>query len=892
MVLRSWIQSYRYQWIAGFLFFTILSLFHSKEIPMEDVLDGNVPLLLEISQHWPGKSALQIKEEIAKPWDVIFKSIYGYKERQFISDHGVFRIVLKVEKESLRSELRQTIRNLYVLNQSRFPKDVHFPRFQMREGNSPFFIVLEKTNELDDTSEKWIERKLREWSNVSSVKFQSRVEKEVSIEANLLDFETKTFPAVSEVFQSLKLDIFGIGRELETGNFSFKTVPNSIEDWGQISVPIFGQSPQFVESLLQIQLSDVKSSKAIRVNGERKTTMMVVAKSGFQLFLLDLRLRYFLKDDPNWKITLISREGFLQNAKELIVILLCIDLFLFVYLGFIQKRWIHFTILWFVFYLTILYSIYVFSLLEISLGNFYFVLVLCFKLHLPFTYRLRLKPSVFKLIGIQSVTLGFVFFGWIPIEVLKLEFMYCLFLFFSQVLFHLSDLFLGGKVNSFQKTDYGKITQFLEVWFLKSKMEVNIYQVLLSVFFLVTSTTYLLYGAKKPIPISSDDGFMQFAKLEFPNYISEAEVFRITKQVESLIIEKNWTDLLIVIPKPYRSEFYFQPKAVGFEIPIHDLPTEMGYFHLMEERISDSTQVLRFTSEDPTKLEEDLFQLIPWLQYRKEITDVVLCFQPSHDGLEFQTNPNYRVLLGQSYQSSVREDHYILQSNLVGKFLWNGSLLDVKFKVNHIDEIDPYLKQEKKIPFQKTIFDSSMRTYSPVKLLSRYYEINGKPTLEIMVKGKNIHWPKLDLEIHQKLKNTGTHFYERVSPGEPVSYYTFLPLLFLFGIITFRKKGIYDWFIQCYSLVLLIKLQSICFEVNYIQIVWISFFLVILFWSHSKKQRYQVIFHASFLLSILLLFLYPGNQGYFLFSTLSLLLIYGILTFQLQHSLNFLKPKY
>lgn len=225
------IQNYRYQFVSGLAFLVFLSLFYSNQISIEDENQEDEFLQLEISHHWPGKSALQIEGQIAKPWETILKTVNGYRERQFVSDHGILKIYLQMDKVNSLSEFIQTLRNVYILNQNQFPNDVHFPRIQSREDKSSFFIVLEQIGGYDATSEKELELILRNWETVSSVNFQSGMEKEVVVQVNGNDFQTDKLPALSEVFQNLKQSHYGIGKEVESGRISLKTIPNSIDDW-------------------------------------------------------------------------------------------------------------------------------------------------------------------------------------------------------------------------------------------------------------------------------------------------------------------------------------------------------------------------------------------------------------------------------------------------------------------------------------------------------------------------------------------------------------------------------------------------------------------------------------------------------------------------------------
>ncbi|WP_156825395.1 efflux RND transporter permease subunit [Leptospira yanagawae] len=886
------IQNYRYQFVSGLAFLVFLSLFYSNQISIEDENQEDEFLQLEISHHWPGKSALQIEGQIAKPWETILKTVNGYRERQFVSDHGILKIYLQMDKVNSLSEFIQTLRNVYILNQNQFPNDVHFPRIQSREDKSSFFIVLEQIGGYDATSEKELELILRNWETVSSVNFQSGMEKEVVVQVNGNDFQTDKLPALSEVFQNLKQSHYGIGKEVESGRISLKTIPNSIDDWRDGVVLQNQKSPEWIRSLLHFQLTDTNQQSAVRVNGESKSTVMVYAKSAFHLLLLEIQLQTLLKVHSHWKIIMVSKQIFIENAKELFFLLLFLDLLSFIFLGLYQKNWLQLSALMIIFYISVLYYLFLSSVFHLTLGNFSFIIILFFKLHLPFSKRLRWKLSGTKLF-LVLILLGLsVLVGWVPLLVLKLVIFYGLLLLFSQILFRICDCFCEKHVFPLGRAKEEKILCAFEKWNGKRMKNPKFYQVALSLFVLIFTTLYLLYDAGMSKPIAMEDSFMKYAKLEFPNYISEGEVYRITKQVESKLIDGNWTDLLIVIPKPYRSEFYFKNKLNGLEIPFRKLPTELGYFHLVEGNHADTSQILRFTQNDLAKLESDLMQLVPWLQYKSEISDVVLCFQPSHEGLEFKTNSFYRVFLGHSHQTSIKEDIYTLQPNLLGKFLWNGRLIDIKFQVNHWENLDPYLKQMKKLTLNQTIFDSSIRNYSPVKLLNRFYQINGKPTLELMVKGENINWAKLEFEIHDFLKQTDTHLYERISPSAPVPQYSILLIVLIFGIVSFRKNEILNSFLRIYCLLLVSKLQNTWFEANYIQIVWVLIFILSVELTSRKRNLFRVIFSYPFIFSFIFLLLYPGNVGYLLFSTVCLIMLYAILSLKLKHSLHFLKPKY
>ncbi|WP_135641589.1 efflux RND transporter permease subunit [Leptospira jelokensis] len=886
------IHNYRYQLISFLVFLAILSIFHSNQFSFEDGNSEKETFTLEISQHWPGKSALQIEGQIAKPWEMVLKTVSGYKERQFVSDHGVFKIYLQIERGNSLSEFIQTIRNVYILNQNRFPNDVLFPRFQSKEDQSSFFIVLENKTRSDLVSEKELEITLRNWYMVLSVNFQSGIEKELVTMVNGSDFQTDQLPALSEVFQTLKRSQYGFGKEVGSGRISVSTIPNSLDGWAGGILLENQKSPEWMRNLLQFRLVDSNKQTAVRVNGEPKSTVMVYAKSAFHLLLLEIQLQSLLKDHSQWEIIMVSKQGYLETAKELLWLFLVIDLFSFVFLGFYQKNWFQFLNFFFVFYLTILYYLFLSSAFHLTLGNLSFIIFLFFKLHLPYTKRLRWKLPHVKLILIFIFFGVFVSMAWVPFLVLKLVFAYYFLLFLSQVLFRICECFSNQKVFRLARTKEEKFLMAFEGWSKIRKQKLKLYQVVVSFFVLILSAFCLLYDCMEPIPMQLEDGFFKYAKLEFPNYVAEAEVYRITKQVESKLIDGNWTDLLIVIPKPYRSEFYFQSKSNGLEIPFQNLPTELGYFHVVEGNRSDSQQILRFTQMNMEKLEKDLLQLVPWLQYKKEVTDVVLCFQPSVEGLEFRTNSFYRALLGNSQETTIKEDMYTLQSNIVGKFLWKERLVDIKFQVNHSEHLDSFLKQQKKMPLNQTLFDSSIRDYAPVKILNRFYQINGKPTLELMIKGENINWPKLESEIREYLKQTDSNFYERISSGAPVPLHSISILVLIFALASVRKKEIFDSFLRIYCILLISKLQITLFGGNYIQFVWILIFIVTVDLTSGKRNLFKMIFSYQFLLSFIFLLLYPANVGNFLFSTVCLVLLYGTFYIYFSHSFHFLKPRF
>lgn len=225
-------------------------------------------------------------------------------------------------------------------------------------------------------------------------------------------------------------------------------------------------------------------------------------------------------------------------------------------------------------------------------------------------------------------------------------------------------------------------------------------------------------------------------RLEFPTSISEQESLRITKQVENTILNRKLTDLLVVKQSSANADFYFRLNELGVSLGLVDLPTESGYFHILGESKIDSNRILRFSNADTEVLEKNIIPLIPWLRTFEGVSDVVLCFQPSTEGLELHSPGKFRSLFGNDIADSLRERSLDLQSAIVGRMLVEKKLTDIRFSVKQNKQVERYIEKPVKLTTGIPLFDKSISEYKNIKTPGRIYHKNGETSLEILVKGK------------------------------------------------------------------------------------------------------------------------------------------------------------
>ncbi|TGM81312.1 efflux RND transporter permease subunit [Leptospira mtsangambouensis] len=884
------IQYYRYRIFALVLFLSMLSVFQLGELLLGEESFLQVPESIQITVQWPGKTALQVEEKITKPWEQILKGISGYKEIESISERGSSQIHLELEEDIKKEDIVATIRNEYLLQRQRFPTDSLSPKIQIKKLEDQFIVILQKISKNSDRSRRRLENQIRNIAGVSSFVHHPGSEKEVVLEIQGNRIQSFEFPSVSVLFDSIRNYNFGFHYDLEQGLWFQKDFPLNPKDWSNFGIPSrFGEG-LLVSSFGTVSMREKKSHHGTRINGLQSETILINAKSGTSLYHITGELTSLLSNDKDWILLYTSYQDFFNDLSRFFVLFFLLDLVLLISPIFfrIEIKTVLYRLL--SFYIASLLFLGLSSVFSFSIGRSTLFQLLVWKYFLViFPVRRLGKWNLPNFVSVLILWI-FVLLHWIPkiLGIISLVHLYFLllvpflknlFLSFSKKSFSCFPLLTKNKYFPYKQWNFGENQDS------QKKTRVFFVGLCLIIGILVSFGSSLGF-----VPVTSSYGTVQIARLEFPTSLPEPESIRITKQVENEILSRKITDLLILKQNPSSAVFYFRLNELGEKNGFKNLPTESGYFHLLGESESNSDRKIRFSNANTEILEKKIFSIIPWLQTKKEVEEVVLCFQPSTDGWNFQSPAKYRNLLGFDLNDSIRERSLELQSSIVGKMIFEKKIMDIRFFVKPDNQLDRYPQKPIKMSSGNPVFTETFTNYKTVKTQGRIYRKNGETSLEILVKGKSIHWEELESKIRKLLGNDIVRLSETIPTKESLPKYRPVFVLMLSVLFLYRKKHKTFWLIPCICFLFLWRINTSVLGGDYFLYgTVLSFLFILLLWIPRSTL------HASLLIPFSLLFgfsyLLPGLGGKFFMGGFLLISIFFLLYLKMLQKWKIMKTK-
>lgn len=878
-------KKFPYQWFLFFGTVILISLMTCREILISESREKFDQHTLIISQNWPGKTTSQMEESLTKPWEMVLKSVSGYLELKSVSEFGSISMHLKLSEGVQKEDLIRTIRNLYILNQTLFPKGVLFPRFMFDSGNDSNMILLRRISKNTMPPPAGLLRKIQNLTGVKKVSYQPESETEIQINVEHNRLLNGVSPSMVEIYDSLRHHLDSVSYDPSQKQYFVKEYPIDPIEWEKVLILIQGKTLLTLGKIATTSITNVYGKNHTRINGSSFESIVIVTNNPFQLIQLSFLLDSFLSEFPDWQFVFSSQEDFLENIKIIFYLYLVIEVFYFIYFGILKKQWslsiIH-TLTFILFLVCLFFSL---TCLDLTIGISGFVFLLLLKVQLPFISFRRMIVHKKQLYFASSILCLALYFHLVPISILNLVLIFLFALVFYPILLHLFFIFwqIKGK-QSFSLFEL-QIQKLNELVSKREPPRFNTVDIISFSFFFL----FFLYSL--PVlfdPVSSIPHLenIQLARLEFPSYVAESERNRITKQVEQSILQNKLTNLLVVTHKNTRSDFYMKWKEGIHSLHFMNLPSEMGYFHFLEEMEGFESTILRFSNPDPKSLETSVLKIIPWVQVQKKVTEVVLGFQPSVEGIEFNSNAYHLTKMGIGLDPSIRETNLLLQSNIVSKMLYGGKLVDVKLSANHTISTENFRKQPIVVGNGKIHYTESLRHYSTQQNLGKIYHKNSETSLEIFVKGVDIDWLAMEEGIRRLLANDKTQLVERTKTNPGTIKYQFIFLLLCLMPLIFRKKYWIEFLSFMFAFVILCKWQTQFFTRNYDQLCFIPF--LFLFFRMNSFDKGISSFYLSLPYVGLLFgsYFYPWKSGVYLFQSLFLFHVFGILNDKCKNSLK------
>lgn len=886
---RSLLNRNRFQIVSALGFSLAISFLSFRGIELGEYEDKAENETLVISQNWVGKTAVQVEEGVTKPWEMILKSANGYRELKSISDYGSVSIYLKLSEGVNKEHLLQTTRNLYLLNRHQFPSDIHFPKYRYESDRNTYFLLLQRVEGKEKSNFRDLEAKIKNNRYVVKFDFQKESETEILLDVHPMKLRENSFFSMSEILFSLRNHLFGIHLDTQRGIYFERDAPKQLDEWKNIPIQSKNQKRIPLHNIANLTVTNVQSNQSTRINGLSKESILIQTDGAFHLFLLENDVKRFLSIHSDWEIVFSNSEGTSEALIEFLVFYLLLDLFFLLYFGFYKKEY-GFVFVSFVGFLFVGFSLCsISSLFSVPFGNSSFALLLFLKIYLPFFRNIRLLFTNKQTILFLVSSLIFLSLEWIPMVllILFLELFFCIVVFgLVQDLFW---IFLKPSYRSRLPNLTWPLISF-ERFFVQTKPNVLNLQLILSLFFFILTFAFSFVNVFQFVSLRSKQDTILSARLEFPTYLSKSEIKRITKQVEETILSRKWTQLLVVTEKNFRSDFYLKLTEFTNQESFQSLSTEMGYFHFLGEIDVSETNILRFTNLDPILLETSIHRILPWVRNQKRIQDVVLCFQPSVDGLRFQMDSSTRIPMRMGLDATIKETSLLLLPTIVGKMLWNDGLVDVKLQVLNSFTKDEFQRFPISIGNDTVVHTNGLRQYETIQNLSRIYHENREISMEILVKGKDIDWDSLEAGLRSLMRSDSTHYVERKQLNATSKQYSIIGFFVLLSFLVFRKNKILDYLTFVCSIFFVWSVQKHLFVTDYLQFALIVSVVTVFQRITFKKKRDTMFFLLPLLGGILFFYFYPWKGVNFFFETFFLFFFYVFTYRKMKTFLRKMKP--
>ncbi|TGM35196.1 efflux RND transporter permease subunit [Leptospira biflexa] len=881
----TFVKRMKYQLFMVFGLIVLISILKIREIKLGDAKVMEDVETLVITQNWPSKTARQIEENVTKPWEMILKSVDGYLELKSISDHGNLALYLTLSPEFPKEELLQSVRNVYILNQNKFPRDIHFPRFVYDKDKEFHFILLKKVKSDRTSSLSDLEQRIKDIDYVTKFVYQPEFEREIQIKVDHLSLLQSSQPTMVQIYQSIRRHFEGVRMDTSREEYFVTDYPIKPMEWGKIQIQFGNFGKVSLGQIARVEVEQVDAKKNTRVNGKSFESILINTDSGFRQLLLELKLVGILKSFPDWEIVFSSQEELFTNTVELVFFYLLIESYLMIYLGLYKRRWLEVFVFSFSFLLFLIVVFFFLHLFQIPIGDSGFVFLFVLKLLFPFVRFQRVLYHKKQIAGFVLLFSVLLWLEWIPISIFVL-----IFIFFNSIVVY---PFCRNLILVFLKRKYVPTLNLstFQISFLNRILNPKPISnpgafFMISGLVLLFSFFYSVEGLWVSFPITPNQGSIQHARLEFPTYTSESEINRVTRQVEEAILSQHWTKLLVATQKNFRSDFYLKLAELTNPQLFSTLPTEMGYFHFVKGKAVQDTNTLRFTNQDPIALEVSILKLLPWLKSRKEIKEVVLGFQKASEGLKFQSNSTHRVKMKADVDPTIKESSFQLNPTVVAKMPLEEKIVDVKLMLNKTISKEEFRKQPVPTRNGSLVFLDSFRNFSSIKNFGRIYHKNTETSMEILIKGESLPWETIEDGIRNFLKNDETEYAERTETKSGEPHFRLVFFVILVSVLFFRKQYYKEYVSFVITITFIWKFQSILFTRDYLQLSMVI--LVYLFFSFTIRKKNQCLAHTNTFIigSLFLSYVYPWNGGVYLFESMFLIFAFG---YFYQKSLHYLK---
>ncbi|TGL87870.1 efflux RND transporter permease subunit [Leptospira congkakensis] len=887
---RNWIRKHNHKLLASLLFFVLFSLLSWKGISFGEDGYAEPKETIQITHRFSNKTAIQVEESITKPWEQILKSISGYKQIESISEVGRSMFLLQLDSGTSKQEIVQSIRNEYLLQKHKFPKDSHFPQIQSGKTDDSYLIILQRIHKGSDSTRKDLERKIRNLDGVLSFVHHSDKEQELVLEFRTNQIQTSEFPSLSIIFSSLRKHSFGFSLDKWNGYWFQKDNPLKPMDWSEVPISSNLGNGLKVSAIGKVSLKEREVRHGTRINGSSSETIIIKAKNSTSLYYISKELTSILSNHTDWILLYTSHEDLIRDLFRFFFLFFILDLVLVIFCSFLDKSGSELVINLLSYYISLILFLGICNLLNYPMGRAILWVILAWK-YLLFVFPIRRIGVWLRGILFPFVILSlFVVCELIPKDFVIFSFCHIYFLLsfsFFKILFAplrtyqipVIKIVFWERLSCFSKIQSGNKSENL--WLNK--------YVVSGLFLLgVISSLMSSFDFHR---LGSFQGNILMAKLEFPTSVPEEESIRITKQVEDFILKQKMTDLLVVKQNPSSADFYFRLKELGSKSDFRNLPTESGYFHISGDKEINSNQRLRFANGNTEAIEKTILTLLPWLQNKLGVEEIVLCFQPSSEGIELNSSSKFRNLLGFDWDHSLRERSLALQSAIVGKMIWNHKLTDVRFSVLQEKELERFSVKPTKLNSGTSLYSESFIKSEKVKIPGRIYRKNGETSLEILLKGKKIQWKELESKIHKLLENGEVQLsemtLEKTSDQKYQPFYLFCVIL----VFLYRKKEKCNSWIQILCLILVWRMNVSILSDDYLlfgSVGTVLMFLILFspLKTFSSKKNIPTIF------LLLVFYFLPGDGGKFFLEGLILIFVFFILQSKFIHQWKFFKTKH
>ncbi|TGK97018.1 efflux RND transporter permease subunit [Leptospira brenneri] len=890
-MIDHWIRIHRHRILALILFGVLLSVLSWKGIVFGEEIYLEKKESIQIVTRWPNKTAIQVEESLTKPWEQILKSISGYEQVESISETGNSLILLHLKPEIQKQEIVRSIRNQYLLERQRFPKDSLFPKIQLGKEQENYIVILQKLHKEPDSSRKDLEQKIRNISGVLSFVHHPDKEEEIVLEIQRDRIQNSELPSLSTIFSAIRNHSFGFVLEKGSGKWFQKESPLEFKDWSQVYIPsIFGEGLKF-SSIGSVSLQEKGGFRGTRINGLSSETIIISAESSTSLYHISEELKSILLDHKDWILLYNSHEDFMNDLFRSMILFFTLDFVLILFSSFGGKSINDLVVHLFSYYILVFLFFGVLNLLTYPIGRSILMFLILWK-YLLFFFPIRRKGPW---IGSVCSSLGFflimVFGNWIPKSFFVFSLCHLFFLLGHLFLFRLLKLILLNLIPSIRLIHLPWFSYLLKDHSKKQESLVMKKRSILVFFgFLFLGVLFALGSSFHVYPLRPSQGNIQMGKLEFPTSISEGESIRITRQVEESILKQKVTETLVVKQNASSSDFYFRWNELGLKDGIQNLPTESGYFHLLGGLETNSNLKLRFSNANTEEIERVVLGLVPWMYEGTGVKEAVLCFQPSTEGREMVSPSKYRNFLDLKLEDLWRERSLELQSAIVRKVVRDDQLIDVRFSVKQTKDSERDLEKPTKLNTKQSVYSYSFTNYENIKVPGRIYRKNGETSLEILIKGNDVRWEEVKSRIQKFLQKEKVRLTEVME--ENAAERNYRPF-FLFLIITFflyRKKDKMVTCIQVLSFFLLWRMNVSIFGGNYL--LFGSVATLLLFFNLGVPRRSLLVTNYIPLFLLLLLFYFlPGRGGKSFLEGLVLMICFFLLQSNLLQKWRFFKTK-